>query len=411
MADMSVEIAGINFKNPVWLASAEPTWGFERMKRGIDAGAGGLIAKSLNVPPPGMRGVYPGKRICVFDEKHQLVQKGKIPRNFTLFYRAVRPGFPDNEDQWIEELEKSEKYAVQHDAHVIGSLTTMPTEDQRRVSKKMEQIGLKMLEIDAGCPHYDEFTGDAYKVGDETLIIARTFEHITSKVKPVTETVSIPVFVKLSPMAYGDLVSQTRWAMEKCGAAGVTCYNRFIGLMVDTEAGKPFLQTYGGVGGPWMLPLSLRWVGKIHQAMPKVPILGSNGAYDSQDVVAFLMAGASVAQFCSAVMCKGYGVIKEAVTGLNKFLDRKGYKTAREIIGMASALSYDEVAKFPEYTTRPRKASVDQEECIGCEKCLETCWFDAMEKSEKTVKVIKKNCEGCGNCEIVCPAGAIQWSC
>ena len=52
MVDLSVEIAGVHFKNPVWLASGEPTWGFERIKRGIDAGAGGIVAKSLNVPPP-----------------------------------------------------------------------------------------------------------------------------------------------------------------------------------------------------------------------------------------------------------------------------------------------------------------------------------------------------------------------
>ncbi|OGP89701.1 MAG: hypothetical protein A2156_00640 [Deltaproteobacteria bacterium RBG_16_48_10] len=411
MADMMVEVAGVKFKNPIWLASGEPTWGFERMKRGIDGGAGGLVAKSLNVPPPEMRGVYQGKRICVFDEKHQPVQKGKIPRSFTLYYRAVRPGFPDHEDEWIEELEKSEKYAVQHDAHVIGSLTTMPTEDQRRVSKKMEQIGLKILEIDAGCPHFDEYTGDEYRGGNETLVTARTLNDLIRKVKPVTEVVTIPVFVKLSPMAYSDLVSMTRWAVEKCGAVGVTCHNRFTGLMIDIETGKPYLQGYAGVGGPWMLPLSLRWVGRIHQTMPKVPILGSSGAYDWQDVVSFLMAGASVGQFCSTVMCKGYKVIKEAITGMNKFLDRKGYKAVREIIGMASeaALSYEEIAKLPEYTSHPRKASVDIQKCIVCEKCLETCWFDAMRKSEGTLKVHRKNCTGCGNCEIVCPAGAIYW--
>lgn len=410
MADMSVEVAGVKFKNPVWLSSGEPTWGFERIKRGIDAGAGGLVAKSLNVPPLELKGVYQGKRICVFDEKRQPVQKGKIPRLFTLYYRAVRPGFPDNEDEWIEELEKSEKYAVQHDAHVVGSMTTMSAEDEKRVARKMEQIGLKILEIDAGCPLFDEYAGDEY-AGMERLVTARTMNDLINKVRPVTEVVSIPVFVKLSPMAYIDLISMTRWAVEKCGAVGVTCHNRFNGLMIDIETGKPFLQGYAGVGGPWMLPLSLRWVGRIHQAMPEVPILGSSGAYDWQDVVAFLMAGACAGQFCSTVMCKGYKVITDAVTGLQGFLDRKGYKSVREIIGMASeaALSYEEIAKLPEYTIHPRKASVDMEKCIDCGKCLETCWFDAIEKLDGTLRVNSKSCKGCGNCEIVCPAEAINW--
>jgi dihydroorotate dehydrogenase (fumarate)/dihydropyrimidine dehydrogenase (NAD+) subunit PreA len=410
VADLSVEIAGVHFKNPVWLASGEPTWGFEMIKRGIDAGAGGVVAKSLNVPPPEIRGLYQGKRFCVFDENRKPVKRGKIPKFFTLYSRSARPGFPDNEDEWIEELEKSEKYAVLHDAHVVGSLTTMPVEDQKRVARKMEQIGLTMLEIDAGCPHFDEYVGGKYE-GMEKLVTARKVSDLNDKVKPVTEAVSVPVFAKLSPMAYTDLVTLTRWVVETCGASGVTCHNRFMGLMIDIEAGKPFLQGYAGVGGPWMLPLSLRWVGRIHQAMPKVQVLGSSGASDWQDVVAFLMAGASAAQFCSAVMCKGYRIIRDAVTGLNEFLDRKGYGSAREIIGIASeaALSYEEIARLPEYAIHPRKASVLLEKCTDCGRCLDTCWFGAMEKRDELYEVNLEGCTGCGNCEIVCPAEAIHW--
>jgi dihydroorotate dehydrogenase len=51
MVDLGVEIAGIRFKNPVWIASAEPAESFEKMKRGIDAGAGAVITKSFNYGP------------------------------------------------------------------------------------------------------------------------------------------------------------------------------------------------------------------------------------------------------------------------------------------------------------------------------------------------------------------------
>lgn len=404
MSDLSVKLAGVEFKNPVWLASAEPTWGFEPMKRGIDAGAGGIVAKSFNVTPPEMKGIYKGKRFSVYDENRQPVRGGNIPKFYTFYSRSCAPGFPDNEDEWLEELEKSEKYAVEQGAHVIGSLITMPTEDQIRVARKMEEIGLKMLEIDVGCPHPDEY------MGTERLVTARYVDDLRDKVKPVTDAVSIPVFAKLSPMAT-DLVNMAHSAVKEFGAAGVTCHNRFLGLMIDIEAGKPFLSGYAGVGGPWMLPLSLRWVGKIHQAMPDVPILGSSGTYDWQDVVAYLMAGASVTQFCSTVMCKGYSVITDAIAGLNVFLDRKGYASIQEIIGMASeaALSYEEILELPEYSTYPRKASVDMEECIDCGKCIETCWFNAMQRINGVYEVNSTKCEGCGNCEIVCPAEAIKW--
>jgi dihydroorotate dehydrogenase/Pyruvate/2-oxoacid:ferredoxin oxidoreductase delta subunit len=401
MTDLSIKLAGVEFKNPVWLASAEPTYGFGPMKRGIDAGAGAVIAKSLNVPLPEMEFLERMVRYCVLDENRQAVRRGKIPKSFTLYSHSCAPY---DEDKWIEELEKTEKYAVQNDAHVIGSLFTMPAEDQARISKKMEQIGLKMLEIDAGCPHPTELRATGF-------VTVRDVDVMKQNVTPVTNAVSIPVFAKLSPMTT-DLVTMAHCATNQCGAAGVTCHNRFMGFLIDIETGKPLLSGYAGVGGPWMLPISLRWVSKIHAAMPQVPILGSSGAYDWQDVVQFLMAGASVTEFCSTVMFKGYKVIADAVTGFGGFLEGKGYKNVQEIIGMATnaALTYEQIANSPEYATNPRKSSVDTEKCVECDKCIETCWFEAMERNRNGVYSVNlEKCKGCGNCEIVCPVGAINW--
>ena len=205
----------------------------------------------------------------------KIVKLWRVARspNFLLYIIALfDQDFRMIEDQWISDLEKSERYAVQHDTHIIGSLTTMAIEDEQRIVRKMEQIGLKMIEVDAGCPHYDDFQRDEW--GTDKLLTARTMNDLISKVKPITEVVSIPVVVKLSPMAFADLVSMTRWAIEKCGAAGVTCHNRFMGLMIDIETENPFLHSYASVGGPWMLPLSLRWVGKSIKLSLRFQYLG-----------------------------------------------------------------------------------------------------------------------------------------
>jgi len=102
------------------------------------------------------------------------------------------------------------------------------------------------------------------------------------------------------------------------------------------------------------------------------------------------------------VMVKGYSVIKRALRGLNDFLDAKGYGSVRDIVGIATRAShnYEEMYSIPEYR---EKASVDEEKCISCGKCLEVCWFDAMEEAEGAYRVNEANCQGCYNCRLVCP--------
>jgi len=150
-----------------------------------------------------------------------------------------------------------------------------------------------------------------------------------------------------------------------------------------------------------MLPISLRWVSKIYQALPNFPILSSSGPYDWEDVVQFHMAGASVVEFCSTIMVKGYSVISDAINGLNKFLDTKGYKSVRDIVGVATraAYTYEEMHTLPGYL---EKASIDSEKCISCGKCLEICWYDGLEYRDGVYSVNEAKCKGCRNCKAIC---------
>jgi dihydroorotate dehydrogenase len=68
--------------------------------------------------------------------------------------------------------------------------------------------------------------------------------------------------------------------------------------------------------------------------MPDLPIAGANGVYDGQDVVEFMMAGATVVEICSAVMLKGYPYIGRVVRQVEEFLDRKGYGSPSELVGL-----------------------------------------------------------------------------
>ncbi len=391
MADLSVEVAGVKFKNPFTLASAEPTENFDKMKRAIDAGAGAMVAKSYSSLPEMKTQTDIAKFVFLGNDRRP-AYGNDIPKFFTAFSRTGMIQMP--EDDWMEELVKTEEYASRHDAVIIGSVAGQPTiEETVRLAKKMEKTGVKMMEVDLGCPQVEQMV--------EKGALLKQKEEYFDRAKALVEALSIPLIVKLSPQQQ-DLVETTRGVRE-VGAAAVTCHNRFLGFMPDPDTAKPVIWTFGGVGGPWMVPIALRWVAKTYLAMPDYPILGSSGPCDWEDMVRFHMSGASLVEFCSIIMARGYSVIKPIIDGLNSFLDRKGYKGVRDIIGIAAraAPTYQELYNMPDYN---EKSVIDPDLCIRCGKCSEVCWYDAIvTDDEGLASSIEANCKGCHNCMDVCP--------
>ena len=100
MADLRTEFCGVKFKNPVLAASAEPTLSSENMKRVIETGAGGLVAKTVT-DSEAMRRLTKMSKWRYLDEQHN-VCRGKVPRLFTFYGRS---GLAEEEPrEWMEEL-------------------------------------------------------------------------------------------------------------------------------------------------------------------------------------------------------------------------------------------------------------------------------------------------------------------
>ena len=391
MADLSVEAAGVRFKNPFMVASAEPTESFDKMKRAIDKGAGAVITKSYSSLPE----MKKQSNIAKFGwfGYDRLPAYGKdIPEFWTAFSRTGM--IQMSEDDWMEEIKKTVDYAKKQDAVVVGSVAGHAEHSETvRLAQKIEQTGVPMIEIDLGCPQVEQM--------QEKGALVKRGEEYFERAEALTKVLKVPLIVKLSPQQ-PDLVETAR-GVRAHGAAGVTCHNRFLGFMPDPETAKPVWWTFGGTGGPWMLPISLRWCAKIHLDMPDYPILGSSGPVNALDMVRFHMAGASLIEFCSVIMLKGYSVITEIVTGLNDYLDRKGYKGVKDIIGLAAraAYGYSELHTLPDYQER---SVIDEDLCIRCGKCSDVCWFDGISTDDDGLPtVIEDKCKGCRNCMVICP--------
>ena len=393
MADLRTEFLGVKFKNPVLAASAEPTLSAENMKRVIATGAGGLVAKTVT-DSEAMRRLTKMSKWRYLDEQHN-VCRGKIPRLFTFYGRSGLAEEPPEE--WMGELKEALAAAEKNDCVLIGSVGGTTPENWATLSKMVEDTGIKLIELNFGCPHPSEMKG-----AQTGMLVGQDKNAAAEITRAVVRAVRIPVIVKLTPQV-ADVVEMVR-AVKSAGASAVTIINRFVGFCLDIETGKPYIHGWAGVGGPWVKPLTLRWVSKVYTGVD-IPITGTNGAYDWKDVVEFMMSGATIVQLCSVVMLKGYSYLSEVIKGLDDFLNRKGYKTAREIIGVAAkaAMSYEEMESLPK-----EHAVINREVCTDCQRCIRSCFYNVIKVREGLV-TIGKECRGCGICTCVCPVpGAVN---
>lgn len=392
MANLKVNFLGVEFKNPLLASSAEPTADLKNMQRVIESGAGGLVVKTLT-DSESMWRLSAQTRWRFLDGRHQVCH-GTIPRLFTLYGRTGLQDKPT--DVWLKEVEQARERGDKESCVVIGSIASTELSGWVKLAKMTEETGVRMMELNFGCPHSSQM--EETKTG---MLVGQDKELASEIVKAVTQNVSIPIIVKLTPQV-ADVVEIAR-AVKEAGASAVTILNRFVGFCVDVERGEPYIYGTAGVGGPWVKPLTLRWVCQIYRDLG-IPISGTNGAYDAQDVAEFMMAGATVVQMCSVIMAEGYGWLTKTIKELNDFLDRKEYNTVQEIIGIAAkrALTYAEIEELPK-----EEAEVDEDLCTLCEKCIETCFYNAL-KMEDGRLVVGDECRGCGVCTCVCPEGAIR---
>lgn len=388
MADLSVEFAGVKFKNPILLSSAEPTFNFEAMKKGIDQNIGGVIAKSYT-DVDSLRVLEKKPEMALLDENHRLVM-GKIPPMYTHISRTSF--VKEDLDGWLRIMERAVAYGRSRDAIVIGSVAGGSLDSWVNISKRLEETGVQMLELNFGCPHYGPggFSGP----------IGQNDDLAVGLVQAIKKQVTIPIIVKETPQL-SDIVLSVRKAYE-AGADAITLTNRFLGLVLNIEEGKPYIHGVGGCGGPWVKPFTLRTIHQVATAMD-IPITGSNGATNWRDALEFMMVGATTVQFCTAVMVYGYGLLSETLKGMADFLDRKGYSSVREIIGVANGdvVPYSEIIRLPREQYR-----VDEEKCNQCGACVEACFYGAIALEGNQPEITEK-CLGCSFCRSFCPEKAI----
>lgn len=389
VADLSIDFAGMRFKNPIIVASATPSKDAKYMRKCCESGAGGIIAKTVT-----------------FEEK---LQRYVSPR-FTVLHKRGWPWVYSNysaeflatytPEQWREEIVRAREYCDEYDVRLIASISGDTMENWGVLARMMEETGADAIECNFGCPHPRDL---GYKSGQELGSDPDAAREVT---KIVVDSVDIPVGIKLTAEAVSPVVVARE--VEKAGAAYVTAINRFPALEIDLETGRPLLHSsYAGVGGPWMRPITLKWISKIAREVD-VPISATNGPANWRDVAKMMMVGARTVQTCTAIMygTKGFGHVGDFLSGLNRYLDGQGFDSIEEIVGrtLPQILSWDKVDRESKLTS-----SVDKSVCDACGFCDKWCFYDAITyDEEKKGQIDPGLCDGCGLCVALCPEDAIS---
>ena len=131
-----------------------------------------------------------------------------------------------------------------------------------------------------------------------------------------------------------DIVAMAK-AVKNGNGDGVVVSNTLNGMKIDIKTKKPLLANkFGGVSGPGVKPIIMRQVYLIHQELKDFPIIASGGAMNAEDVIEFMLAGASAVEIGTANLINPYAC-KEIIEDLQKLMDKLGIKQISDIIGGA----------------------------------------------------------------------------
>ncbi|MDR1654820.1 MAG: dihydroorotate dehydrogenase [Treponema sp.] len=297
-ADLSLAIAGVNFKNPVIAASGTFGYGSEYASIIDVEKLGGICTKGLTLMP---RAGNKGLRL------HE------TPAGLMNSIGLENPGLEVF-------LEKELPRLRLLGPAVIANLSGSSIEEYTEGARLLDASGVDMIELNISCPNV-KAGGMSFGLESEAAL---------SVAGPVRRALSHkPLMVKLSPNA-PDLNAVAR-ACINAGADALSLVNTFKALAIDIHKRKPvFDNISAGLSGPAIRPIALRMVWELREAFPSVPIVGMGGISASVDALEFLLAGASAIQVGSATFAHPSTMI-EIIGGIEQYMIRYGYHSIGEL--------------------------------------------------------------------------------
>jgi dihydroorotate dehydrogenase (NAD+) catalytic subunit len=272
MIDLSCNIAGIQFKNPIIMASGTFGFGQEYGKLYDINKLGGISGKGLTLnAKPGNEGIR------VYETPSGMLNSvGLENPGVERFLQEECPAWESLDLVRIANLGGNTIEDYVEGARLIHE------DSLKRIASNKQAVD--MIELNISCPNV-KAGGMAYGIQTE---VAREV------VRKIRETTSLPLVIKLSPNAE-DIVDMAVMCQEE-GADGVSLVNTFSAMKIDIKQRRSvFDNTYAGLSGPAIKPIALRMVHQVSKAVT-IPVMGMGGITSASDIIEFIMAGAEVIQ-------------------------------------------------------------------------------------------------------------------
>ncbi len=217
----------------------------------------------------------------------------------------------------------TEKMASLQDINVpvLVNILGDSLDEYREIAKRLSGVpGIAGIEVNISCPNVKK-GGVAFGTVPEMAAA------VTGVVK---EESSVPVLVKLSPNVTDITVIAK--AVEEAGADGISLINTLIGMAIDYKSRRPKIaNVIGGLSGPAIKPVALRMVYQVSQVV-SIPVIGVGGIETYEDVLEFMLAGATAVQIGTANFINPRAS-EEAVEGLDHYVNEQKISSIRDIIG------------------------------------------------------------------------------
>lgn len=305
MVDTSTSYMNLKLKNPLVIGSSNMVDNVEKLIELQDAGAAAIVFKSLFEEQIQLESMQLDIEIELYNERNA--------ESITLFPNIQHAG-PD------EHLLKLKHAKSVLNIPLIGSLNCVFNETWVEWAKLMEKTGIDGLELNFFSIPRD-FDTSAESIEKEQVEI----------VKKVSEAVSIPVSVKLSP--YYTNILQVVNRMSEAGAKGFILFNRLFEPDISTNSLKHITPFNLSEHGDYRL--SLRYIGSLYLNV-RASFIGANGIHDGLDVIKLILSGADAVQIVSVIYLEKSNAIHDMLSEIIKFMETHGFESLNDFRGMLS---------------------------------------------------------------------------
>lgn len=320
LPEIPVEIAGLRFKNPFYVASGPTTKSVRQLQRIEETGWAGASIKLTIDPDPYINrkpryGWLKGRNALAFttekrlksSEGLKLVEDAKKVLKDLVVMANITYAGEDNPDGWV------------------------------RMAKRFEETGADIIELNMCCPNMSynlEITDKEHASKQKTGASMGQQPAVASEiVKTVKSAIKIPLFVKLTPE--GGQIAAVAKSLYAVGADAVGSTGNRLGIPT-IDLSRPTKSNFtlqdqisiGCYSGSWLKPLAQRDIYEIRKVNGNNVFITATGGITSwQDAVEMVMCGGNLLGICAETLINGFDILEPIVKGMKSFMDEHGFET------------------------------------------------------------------------------------